>query len=137
MISKQIQQTIAPYPKAAQSAFGQIRTLIYQTAASRPEVGPLTETLKWGEPGYLTQITKSGTTIRLAWKPKHPDHLGLFVNCRTTLIDTIKTLYPLKTDGNRAVMIPLNEPLPTQALGHLITLAQTYHLKRPLTDPIK
>jgi len=43
----------------------QVRALIFATAAAHDDVGRLAETLKWGEPAYLTDETGSGSTIRL------------------------------------------------------------------------
>ena len=43
----------------------QLRELIMKTAAATPEVGRLEETLKWGEPAYLTRQTGAGSTIRM------------------------------------------------------------------------
>src|SRR3990167_3950069 len=57
------------FPAPARACLENLRPLIHVTAAKPPAAGPLTETLKWGEPAFLTEATKSGTTIRLAWKP--------------------------------------------------------------------
>lgn len=44
-----------------------------KTAASTDGGGPIEETLKWGDPAYVTSATKSGSTIRVVWK-KAGDH---------------------------------------------------------------
>ena len=128
---------IPPPVKAAFDAFSEpardvllnVRTLIFQTAAANPAVGPLTETLKWGEPAYLTEETKSGSTIRMGWKPANPDHAALFFNCKTTLVDTMREIYPdtFTYQGTRAVLFRLDQPLPNDALAHCIEMALTYH----------
>lgn len=56
------------YPEEMRVKLLFLRRLIYETAASLEEVGELEETLKWGEPSYLTPKSKSGSTIRIAWK---------------------------------------------------------------------
>jgi hypothetical protein len=71
-----------------------LRTLVYQVAAEDQRIGPLQETLKWGEPSYLTEVTRSGTTLRLAVKKSIPATYGLFFNCRTRLAERITDLYP-------------------------------------------
>lgn len=38
-----------------------LRLLIYETAAATEGVGPLVETLKWGQASYLTSASGSGT----------------------------------------------------------------------------
>ena len=91
--------------------------------------GKLTEILKWGEPAYLTLASKSGATIRLAWKPKNPDFFGLYLNCQTTLVETMRLNYPdaFVYHGDRGLLIPLDQPLPQEALEFCIHLSQTYH----------
>jgi len=117
------------YPVAARDVLFAVRALIFQTAAQNPVIGPLTETLKWGEPAYLTEATKSGSTIRMAWKPGKPDHGALFLNCKTTLVDTMREIYSdtFTYQGTRAVLFPLDQPLPNDALAHCIEMALTYH----------
>ena len=77
-----------------------LRELIFATAAATPGVGALEETLKWGEPAYLTSATRSGSTIRLAWKPARPEQYAMFFNCQTTLVDTFRTLFPPSSTPN-------------------------------------
>ena len=43
-----------------------------KTAASTDGGGPIEETLKWGDPAYVTSATKSGSTIRVVWKKARP-----------------------------------------------------------------
>ena len=59
-------------------------------AAQDAGAGPLTETLKWGEPAYLTEASGSGSTIRLGQVRDDPGHAAVFVNCRTALADTFR-----------------------------------------------
>ncbi|AXX97500.1 DUF1801 domain-containing protein [Profundibacter amoris] len=117
------------FPELARYTLLNVRSLIFQTAAQNPAVGPLTETLKWGEPAYLTEETKSGSTIRMAWKPAKPDHGALFFNCKTTLVNTMREIYPdsFTYQGTRAVLFRLDQPLPNDALAHCIEMALTYH----------
>jgi len=120
------------YPNAARDVLLNVRSLIFKTAAQNSTIGPLTETLKWGEPAYLTEETKSGSTIRMAWKPAKPDHGALLFNCKTTLVDTMHEIYPdtFTYQGARAVLFRLDQPLPNDALAHCIEMALTYHLNK-------
>jgi len=122
----------ARYPLPAREHLLALRTLIYAAAGENPAIGPLTETLKWGEPSYLTVATKSGTTIRLAWKAKNPDHCGLYVNCQTSLVADWKELYNgvLNFEGDRAIIFEIGKPYPVDAVRHCIALALTYHLRK-------
>lgn len=128
-----IAAVISTYSDAQRVAFATIRDLVFEVAAQNPSIGPLTETLKWNEPAYLTQTTKSGSTLRLAGKSKTPNHLGLYMNCKTSLIETLRDIYPdtFTFQGNRAALVNLNAPLPMDAIAHAIDLTLTYHLKRP------
>ena len=126
-----VEAVIASYPSKVQTRVRRLRKLIFDTAASIPEVGPLTETLKWGEPAYLTEKSKSGSTIRFAWKASAPDHYALYLNCQTTLVDTYRTLFPeLEYEGNRAVLFDVNARLPEANARRCIELALTYHLAK-------
>jgi hypothetical protein len=53
------------YPKPLKPKLLALRRLILDTARTTSGVGALEETLKWGQPSYLTPETKSGSTIRI------------------------------------------------------------------------
>ena len=57
------------YPRPLRSKLLALRRLILDTARTTKGVGALQETLKWGQPSYLTPETKSGSTIRMnVWR---------------------------------------------------------------------
>ncbi len=126
-----VAQVFADYPSAVGPALWDLRDLILKTAAATPGVGPLEETLKWGEPAYLTAQSKSGSTIRLRYQPKHPTQYALMFNCQTTLVETFRTLFPreLRLEGQRAVLFDAAQPFPTQTVAFCIAAALTYHRK--------
>ena len=103
--------------------------LIFRTAKKTPSVGRIEETLKWGQPAYLTPDSKSGTTIRLG-VPKSGG-FALFVHCQTTLMSEFQTLFPdgFTYEGNRAIHFTDGQDLPHDTLRLLIKSALTYHLK--------
>ena len=127
-----IQAATTDYPEAVKATFAKIREMILDEA-DRLGAGPMEETLKWGEPAYLTSVTKSGSTIRLAWKPTDPDNCNIYLNCNTDLVARIKTEFPdaFKTTGNRCIHIPLGETLPELPIRAVISMALTYH-KNPV-----
>ncbi|HAE28019.1 MULTISPECIES: hypothetical protein [Hyphomonas] len=131
--SGDVGKVFATYPAPARKLLLAIRGMLYETADSLPEAGRITETLKWGEPAYLTSAPKSGTTIRLAWSPKRPDSAGIFVNCQTTLLDEWRTLYGETLDlvGNRELRLTLGAPLPADPIRHCLAMALTYHQRKP------
>jgi hypothetical protein len=51
------------YPPAVRTRLLALRELVFDVAATTPEVGRLTETLKWGQPSYLTAESGSGTLV--------------------------------------------------------------------------
>ena len=131
--SGDVGKVFATYPAPARKLLLAIRAMLYETADHLPAAGRITETLKWGEPAYLTSAPKSGTTVRLAWSPKRPDTAGIFVNCQTTLLDEWRTLYGETLDlvGNREIRLPLGDPLPADPIRHCLAMALTYHQRKP------
>ena len=110
-----------------------LRQLVLDTAAATPGVGEIEETLKWGEPAYLTSASKSGSTIRLGPVKSSPSQYALYFNCKTTLVDTFRTLFPqeLRYDGNRAIVLDSTGAVPRDALAFCIQAALIYHRRKP------
>jgi Domain of unknown function (DU1801) len=119
------------YPPAARKKLLVLRELIFKTAASMKEVGDISETLKWGEPAYVTEETGSGSTIRIAWNKKSPNQYAMYFNCNTTLVESFRTLLPdvFRFAGNRAIIWHLDDVVDTASLTNCIEHALTYHLK--------
>ena len=84
-------------------------------------VGPLTETLKWGEPAYLTEATGSGSTIRLGRSRSSEQECAVLFNCRTTLVDDFRSRFPgvFAYEKNRAILLDAREPLPCESAVNL------------------
>ena len=129
----EVAKTFASYPPAPRRKLLALRELILKTAAATPAVGPLDETLKWGEPAYVTSQSKSGSTIRIAWNKARPTQYAMYFNCRTTLVDTFRTMFPadFRFEGNRALVFDEADALPTEALAFCIGAALTYHRHKP------
>lgn len=118
------------YPPAARGKLMHLRELVLRTARSHPRVGEIEETLKWGEPAYVT-VAKTGSTVRIDWKPKNPSQYAMYFNCRTRLVETFRQLFPqdFRFEGNRALVLDLDAPMPGDALSVCIEAALTYHLQ--------
>jgi hypothetical protein len=129
---KNVAATFDAYPAPMQKKLLRLRKLILETAAKTEGVGPLEETLKWGEPSYLPSKTKSGSTIRIAWKEKTPAQYAMYFNCQTSLIDQFRDLYPdeFSYGGNRSIIFDVVDRLPEKELRHCIGLTLTYHLNK-------
>jgi hypothetical protein len=124
----EVARALAALPPPIAMGLAETRRLIFATAATTPGVGPLTETLKWGEPAYLTEATGSGSTIRLGVVAGEPGLGAVLFNCRTTLIDEFRSIFgaELRFSGSRAIMFDPQRPLPVAALRLCLAMALTY-----------
>ncbi|MEQ9517852.1 MAG: DUF1801 domain-containing protein [Parvibaculum sp.] len=130
--NKAVKGVYADYAPPVRQHLLTLRALIFETASKTKGVGPLEETLKWGQPSYLTLETESGTTIRIDQLKGTENGYALFVHCQTDLVDHFRAAYgdQLHCDGNRALHFSSNEKLPRAAVRHCIALALTYHLNK-------
>ena len=135
-IPKDVKNIIDSYPVAAGKRLMQIRQLILKCAAQDDAIGELTETLKWGEPAYLTEQTGSGSTIRIGFKDKSPDTVAVYFNCQTTIVKDIQQRYPnqFNCENNRALLLPVKKPLPKKELSECLAIALKYHLNKKARD---
>ncbi|MDE2399347.1 MAG: DUF1801 domain-containing protein [Burkholderiales bacterium] len=119
-------------PPAIRSRLLALRELIFDFAASTPGVGRIEETLKWGEPAYVTAASRSGSTIRVAWKKTAPSQYAMYFHCQTNLVSIFRTLFPMDFEfvGNRALVFEASRPPPVDALTVCIAAALTYHLDK-------
>jgi Domain of unknown function (DU1801) len=118
------------FPKPVRARLLEVRDLICETAAAIERVGRLTETLKWGEPAYLTEETGAGSTIRLGRSRSSGSRkCAVLFNCRTTLVDDFRSQLPdvFAYEKNRAILLSPSEPLPKAALSTCLAMALTYH----------
>ena len=124
-----VAKVFASYPANFRRKLLTIRELIFSLASSIEGVGKIEETLKWGEPAYLTSMSKSGSTIRIAWKKSAPLQYAMYFNCQTNLIDTFRSLFrsEFKFEGNRAIVFDESEKVRTDSLRICIAAALTYH----------
>jgi hypothetical protein len=129
MTRSSVREVFASYPSAVRDKLMVLRKLIFDTAATMNEVGEIEETLKWGEPAYLTSNSGSGSTIRIGWKQSKPDTYAMYFNCQTSLITTFKTLFPneLNYEGNRAIVFEVCQPIAMDALTVCLATALRYH----------
>lgn len=120
------------YPADMRERLLALRALILDTAVRTPGVGRVQETLKWGQPSYLTAETGSGTTVRIDRLRDNPRGYALYVSCQTNLIETFRRLYAgeLRFEGDRAILFEAGAEPPAAPLRHCIALALTYHSRR-------
>jgi len=127
-----VQKKFDSYPNNVKDKLLALRETIL-LVASEQHIDDLQETLKWGEPSYLNKI---GSTVRFDWKKKSPQQFSVYFNCKTSLVETFKEIYgdSFKFEGNRAIVVDINEPIPWSELKHCIALSLRYHelKKQPL-----
>ena len=117
------------YPKPVKARLLALRRLIFDTAKTTKDVGALQETLKWGQPSYLTPETKSGSTVRIDQVKPVPGQYAVYFHCQTNLVETFRELYPeLRYGGSRCILLNADDKVPEAALRHCVALALTYHL---------
>ncbi|MEP4533054.1 MAG: DUF1801 domain-containing protein [Cyclobacteriaceae bacterium] len=124
--SDKVKNLLASYPQEAADKLSKLRQLILDTAEETEGVNKLVETTKWGEPSY---VTKNGSTIRMDWKSRSPDKYYLYFICSTQLISTFRMMFgeELSFEGNRAIELDMNEPIPIAQLRQCISIALKYH----------
>jgi hypothetical protein len=124
-----VAEALSRYAPPVRARLIELRELIFAVADETADVGPLTETLKWGEPAYLTEQSRSGTTIRLGAPRDITDQSAIYFNCRTTLVPTFRDLFgtALHYEGTRALLLPTAGPLPAGPLRICLCMALTYH----------
>jgi hypothetical protein len=119
------------YPNPIKAKLLALRRLIFDTARATKGVGALQETLKWGQPSYLTTETKSGSTIRIDRIKTAADRYAVYFHCQTDLVATFRERYPeLSYGGNRSIILDARDQLPEAELRHCVALALTYHLNK-------
>ena len=126
-----VRSMFAAYPVAVRGKLMALRELIFDTAARTEGVGRLTETLKWGQPSYLTEETGAGTTVRID-RLKAVDGYAVYFHCQSGLVGQFRELYPdtFKFEGKRAIVFAAADRLPARELRHCLALAFTHHSRK-------
>lgn len=133
-INPEVAHVFDTYPRMIRMKLMFLRQLIFDTAAALGTIGEIEETLKWGEPSYLTPKSKSGSTIRLAWKESHKEQYSIFFKCTANLVPAFKDRFRqlFKFGGNRSIDFNLKDDVPVNELKQCIALALTYHRNKKL-----
>lgn len=123
-----VQAAYDAFPADARASAIILRDLIFQVAKDIPKVGTLTETLKWGQPSYLTATSKSGTTLRIG--ATKTGGCAVYAHCATNVISTYADTFPDldQIEGNRAVHFTHSQDIVPDRIKLLIRHALTYHL---------
>lgn len=126
-----VDAVFANYPDFVRDKMQGLRELVLETAEETEGVYQLEETLKWGEPSF---VTKDGSTLRMDWKEKTPDQYAMYFHCSSRLVDTFKLVFNHKFqyEGKRAIVFKLNQKIPKAELKECIKATLTYHKVKQL-----
>lgn len=124
-ISNEVQAKFDTYPEGIAALLLEVRDLVYEIAGEEG-LGPVTESLKWGE---LSYSVAKGSPIRVDWKPRQPECISVFVNCKTVLVETFRELHPsvFTYVGSREVRMSVLAALHRRELKQCLSLAMRYH----------
>lgn len=124
--TKEVNLVFDNYPNTVQHRLIALRELIFETAREIDEINTIQETLKWGEPSYLTT---HGSTIRIDYKSKTPRQYAMYFKCTSRLVEVFKTFFnnQFNFEGNRAITFKLEDEIPTKELKQCIKAALIYH----------
>ena len=114
------------YPSPIRHRLDELRTIVIQAASEIEGITELEETLKWGEPSFLTA---DGSTVRIDWKQSAPDHYAMYFSCTSKLVPTFKRLFAdvFEFENDRAIVFSISSPVPTAELKACVAAALQYH----------
>ncbi|PIF06299.1 MAG: hypothetical protein CSA36_02085 [Draconibacterium sp.] len=123
--SPEFEVKFTTYPDFVRDKLKRLRALVIETAKEIPEITSLEETLKWGEPSFLT---KTGSTLRMDWKKKTPNQYQMYFQCSSRLVETFKLVFGalFEYEKNRAIIFQLDQEIPVAELKKCIKAALMY-----------
>ena len=126
-MSATVRAVFDSWPQPARGGLEHLRHLILTQATQLPEIGRVTEELRWGQPAYLTPETRAACSPRIGMAKAD---IALFVHCRTNLIETFAAGpgAGMRFQGTRGVLLRSTSEIDESALRFLIRSALTYHL---------
>lgn len=130
--SANVAEVFAAYPKEIKTKLMFLRQLIFDVAIRTEGVGELEETLRWGQPSYLTAQSRSGSLVRIDQIKSQEGKYAMHFHCQTTLVDTFKEMYRdvFEFEGNRSIVFGEEDKVPVEELSHCVSMALTYHLNK-------
>ncbi len=124
--SPEFESKLSSYPKYIRPKMQYLRDLVLETAEEIPDIKELDETLKWGEPSFISKI---GSTLRMDGKEKTANQYQLYFNCSSRLVETFKLIFGdlFEYEKNRAIIFRMDEDIPVVALKECIATILMYH----------
>ncbi|MTI29957.1 DUF1801 domain-containing protein [Xanthovirga aplysinae] len=120
-----VEEVFANYPDFVREKLQRLRELVIETAEEEG-IQKLEETIKWGEPSF---VTKNGSTLRIDWKEKTPHQYAMYFQCTSRLVDTFRLIFDQKFqyEGKRAIIFQLKQNIPVEELKACIKASLIYH----------
>lgn len=124
----EIAAVFAAQPPLVAQGMARLRNLIIDTGASDPRIGPLTESLKWGQPAFRPRAANTGTTLRVA--PHKSATFAFYAPCSTTVIANHAQRFAGadRIDGSRAILFDHPDQIDADRLRLTILHGLTYFL---------
>ncbi len=121
-----INEVFARYPAKVRPKMQYLRELVIKTAKETEGIDELEETLKWGEPSF---VTKNGSTLRMDWKERDPEQYAMYFQCTSRLVHTFRIVFDelFQFEGKRAIVFQLDQKIPEAELKECIKASLTYH----------
>jgi len=126
ILDDEVKEVFDNFPIQIREHLLNLREIIFTTASNCELIKELDETLKWGEPSYISKI---GSTIRLGKVKSNQNQYAIYFNCKSKLVDTFKELYGdiFTYETNRAILFNVKDEVPYEEVQHCILMALTYH----------
>lgn len=126
-MTPEVKAVFEAMPVEARKGLLRLRSLILEVAKGLPAISGLTETLRWGQPAYVTG-KRAGASLRIG-VPK-TGGFALYTHCQTPLIAGFATAFPAmdKVEGTRAIHFDDVSQVDSARHGMLIKSNLTYHL---------
>ena len=117
---------ICRWPTPVQQRLLSMRGAFHDVAAAAG-IGPLEESLKWGQPAWRPSRARTGSTLRLNWSETTASMLLAYVDCKTDLATQMQIRFPeIPSDGRRELRFSLDRD-DDDAIWQLAHLTFTYH----------
>lgn len=128
-MNQEIEQKFSTYPDGVRDALLAVRNAIFELGLAHEL--PIEEALKWGQLSYLT---KKGSTIRIDQVLNSPTEIGIYFNCKTRIVETIKETYGDMFDykTNRVLIFDIKDFVVTAELKQCLLLGLKYHQLKQL-----
>ena len=124
MMALNVHSGASHIPLRASQRLLELESLIYDTA-KKEGLGKIEKSIKWGQASFHC---KTGTPMRLGWDSRSPDSCFIYFHCQTRVIACLKEVFAheLIFHGNRAIELPLSQPLALPLIRKCIEIGLTY-----------